>query len=62
MTCGYGEDCEHSGFLREYGPGAKVTPDKFYDPLKDPGAGESAIALGRRIGEAVRAKRAEAAE
>ncbi|MDR2340560.1 MAG: flavodoxin family protein, partial [Deltaproteobacteria bacterium] len=34
MTCGYGEECFASGFLREHGEGAKVTPDKFYDPEK----------------------------
>jgi multimeric flavodoxin WrbA len=58
MTCGYGEDCDHSGFLRMYGPGAKVTPDKFYDPLKDPDAKARALALGQRIGEALKEKKA----
>jgi multimeric flavodoxin WrbA len=58
MTCGYGEDCEHSGFLRQFGPGAKVTEDKFYDPHKDPDAKARALALGQRIGEALRVKKA----
>ncbi|MDR1312488.1 MAG: flavodoxin family protein [Deltaproteobacteria bacterium] len=50
MSCGYGEGCIGSGFLREHGPGAKITPDKFYDPDGDPGARERARALGEAIG------------
>jgi hypothetical protein len=50
MTCGYGEECFASGFLREHGEGAKVTPDKFYDPEKDP----DALAMAKAIGEGMR--------
>ncbi|MDR2460370.1 MAG: flavodoxin family protein [Deltaproteobacteria bacterium] len=53
MTCGYGEDCEYSGFLKQYGPGAKVTPDKFYDPAADPDARIRAVKLGTSILDAI---------
>ncbi|MDR1036063.1 MAG: flavodoxin family protein [Deltaproteobacteria bacterium] len=53
MTCGYGEDCEGSGFLREHGPGAKVTPDKFYDPDRDPDAMRRARELGEAVAKSV---------
>ncbi|MDR2349420.1 MAG: flavodoxin family protein [Deltaproteobacteria bacterium] len=56
MTCGYGEECDYSGFLREYGPGAKVTPDKFSDPAKDDNAKAGARELGRLMSEAIRGK------
>jgi multimeric flavodoxin WrbA len=49
MTCGYGEECNASGFLKMYGEGAKVTPDKFFDPLKDEDALERARLLGEEI-------------
>jgi hypothetical protein len=53
MSCGYGEDCPGSGFLREFGPGAKVTPDKFRRFGDNPEAIERAKLLGRAIGEAI---------
>jgi hypothetical protein len=49
MTCGYGEGCIGSGFFREYWPGAKVTPDKFYDPSNVPDALARARALGKSV-------------
>ncbi|MDR1081633.1 MAG: flavodoxin family protein [Deltaproteobacteria bacterium] len=49
MSCGYGEDCVGSGFLREYGSGAKISPDKFYDPARDP----DAVRRARELGESV---------
>ncbi|MDR2352620.1 MAG: flavodoxin family protein [Deltaproteobacteria bacterium] len=49
MTCGYGEDCEASGFLMRYGQGAKVTPDKFYDPDKDPEAKTRAKTIAEKL-------------
>ena len=56
MTCGYGEDCQFSGFLRQYGPGAKVTPDKFQDFSHNPALATKARELGEAIGRAVREK------
>ncbi|MDR1873214.1 MAG: flavodoxin family protein [Deltaproteobacteria bacterium] len=53
MSCGYGEDCPGSGFLREYGPGAKVTPDKFRSFADNPSAIAAAKELGRSIGAAI---------
>jgi hypothetical protein len=57
MTCGYGEECFASGFLRQYGEGAKVTPDKFYDPLDDQDALARAGQLGGRIRDSIRLKK-----
>jgi multimeric flavodoxin WrbA len=57
MTCGYGEECDYSGFLREYGKGAKVTPDKFYDPNNDKNAKNKALNLGKEIYSAITNKR-----
>jgi multimeric flavodoxin WrbA len=57
MTCGYGEECEWSGFLMQYGKGAKVTPDKFFDPEKDPGVQQQAISLGEAIRRSIDAKK-----
>jgi hypothetical protein len=59
MSCGYGEDCEGSGFLRRHGAGAKITPDKFSDFATDPQARARAEALGRAVAAAV-AKRGPA--
>ncbi|MDR1046093.1 MAG: flavodoxin family protein [Candidatus Adiutrix sp.] len=56
MTCGYGENCNYSGFLRQYGPGAKVTPDKFQDAARNETVLAEAHALGQALGEAVRNK------
>jgi hypothetical protein len=56
MTCGYGEECFASGFLREHGPGAKVTPDKFYDPLADPDACRRAAELGESMARSLAGK------
>jgi multimeric flavodoxin WrbA len=56
MSCGYGEDCPGSGFLREYGPGAKVTPDKFRRFSDNPTALAEATRLGQAIREAIAAK------
>jgi hypothetical protein len=53
MTCGYGEDCEYSGFLREYGPGAKVSPDKFRSVTSDAASQARARELGQAIAKAV---------
>ena len=54
MTCGYGEVCDYSGFLRLYGPGAKVTPDKFQDVSRNASSLARAVELGQAIGRAVR--------
>lgn len=56
MSCGFGEDCEGSGFLMIHGPGAKITPDKFKDFNHDEKAKAEARRLGRAVGDAVRAK------
>jgi len=56
MTCGYGENCDYSGFLRQYGPGAKVTPDKFQDASRNETILAKARELGHFLGEAVRNK------
>ncbi|MDR3153251.1 MAG: flavodoxin family protein [Deltaproteobacteria bacterium] len=61
MTCGYGEDCVASGFIRQFGPGARITPDKFYDPLTDAGCRERARALGEAVAASVLAARAAGA-
>ena len=53
MTCGYGEDCDYSGFLRQYGSGAKVTPDKFQDISRNADSLARARELGESIGRAV---------
>jgi hypothetical protein len=53
MSCGYGEDCPGSGFLREYGAGAKVTPDKFRRFSDNPAALAEARRLGQAIGAAI---------
>jgi multimeric flavodoxin WrbA len=53
MSCGYGEDCEGSGFLKRFGPGAKITPDKFSDFATDQEALERAKALGEAIARAI---------
>ncbi|MDR2352120.1 MAG: flavodoxin family protein [Deltaproteobacteria bacterium] len=57
MTCGFGEDCEVSGFLQEYGEGAKVTPDKFYNPWQDTDAQKRAESLGNAISLALTNKK-----
>jgi multimeric flavodoxin WrbA len=54
MSCGFGEDCEGSGFLRIHGPGAKITQDKFRDFSRDEEAGIKARRLGEAVGEAIR--------
>ncbi|MDR1608010.1 MAG: flavodoxin family protein [Deltaproteobacteria bacterium] len=53
LSCGYGENCPGSGFLREYGPGSKVTPDKFRSFETDPVAQAQAKQLGQAIGAAI---------
>jgi multimeric flavodoxin WrbA len=53
MSCGYGEDCPGSGFVREYGPGAKVTADKFRRFENDSVAQAAAKRLGQAIGAAI---------
>ena len=57
MTCGFGEECEASGFLMQWGEGAKVTPDKFYDPDADPDARLLAETLGGKIRQSVALKK-----
>jgi hypothetical protein len=59
ITCGCGEGCEASGFPRRHGPGAKVTRDKFCDPLADPDAQKRARQLGEAVGASILARRAE---
>ena len=56
MTCGYGEGCDYSGFLRQYGPGAKVTPDKFQNANSNEETMLQAKELGQAIARAVRNK------
>jgi multimeric flavodoxin WrbA len=56
MTCGFGEGCQGSGFLKEHGPGAKVTHDKFYRFEESPGSQARARELGRALGRAVAGK------
>ena len=53
MSCGYGEECVASGFLRRHGPGAKMTPDKFHNFDNDPAAQERARLLGEAVGSAM---------
>jgi hypothetical protein len=53
MSCGFGEDCPGSGFLGQYGPGAKITPDKFNVFSKNAQALEEAKNLGQAIGRAI---------
>ncbi|MDR2613520.1 MAG: NAD(P)H-dependent oxidoreductase [Deltaproteobacteria bacterium] len=55
MSCGFGETCVASGFLRENGPGAKITPESFYDPAADPCARVKSEALGVALAGAVAA-------
>jgi multimeric flavodoxin WrbA len=57
LSCGYGEDCPGSGFLGQYGPGAKITPDKFNSFPKNSKAREEARDLGQAIGRAILAGR-----
>jgi len=54
MTCGYGEECQGSGFLREYGPSAKVTEDKFSNFEKNEEYQLQAKKLGEAINKAIR--------
>lgn len=56
LSCGFGEDCEGSGVLRRYGPGAKISPDMFHDFSRDEEARSRARRLGESIGAAIRNK------
>jgi multimeric flavodoxin WrbA len=53
MSCGFGEDCPGSGFLGQYGPGAKITPDKFNSFSNNPKSLEEARNLGQAIAKAI---------
>ena len=53
MSCGYGEECDYSGWLRLKGPGAKVTPDDFVNFDTDKDAQERAAKLGQSIANAL---------
>ncbi|MDR1295860.1 MAG: flavodoxin family protein [Deltaproteobacteria bacterium] len=54
LSCGYGEDCPGSGFLRQYGAGARITPDKFFSFARDLDAQRRAASLGEAVARAVR--------
>ncbi|MDR1085409.1 MAG: flavodoxin family protein [Deltaproteobacteria bacterium] len=54
LSCGFGEDCPGSGFLMDYGPGAKITPDKFRRFQDNPLLVAEAKKLGQEIGKAVK--------
>jgi multimeric flavodoxin WrbA len=57
MTCGYGEECPGSGFLKEYGPSAKVTEDKFSNFEKNEQSLLQAKNLGEAINKAIKSKK-----
>ncbi|MDR1657661.1 MAG: flavodoxin family protein [Deltaproteobacteria bacterium] len=56
MSCGYGENCEGSGFLKQFGPGAKITADKFSNFSTDSDSQKRAEQLGLAIKAAVEKK------
>ncbi len=51
LSCGYGETCEYGAVLAMYGPGAKITPDKFNDFNNN----EEGLAKARELGQALAA-------
>jgi multimeric flavodoxin WrbA len=53
LTCGYGEDCPGSGFLGQYGPGAKITPDKFSVFQENPNVQRKARDLGQAMAKVI---------
>ncbi len=54
LTCGVGDDCEKSGLIKRYGPGAK-SADHPYTRVEDQKeVWEQALRIGRLIGQRVR--------
>jgi multimeric flavodoxin WrbA len=54
LSCGYGEDCPGSGFLAQYGKGAKITSDDFSSFSENIQAQRQAKTLGQAMAQAIR--------
>jgi hypothetical protein len=57
LICGYGEECALSGFTFRHGPGAKITPESFYNFDQDEKAKKAAIDMGRALKKALAKQR-----
>ena len=54
MTCGVGDDCEMSGLIKRYGPGAKSADYPYVRVEDQKEVWEEAMRIGRLIGDRVR--------
>jgi len=54
LTCGEGDDCEMSGLIKRYGPGAKSADYPYVRVEDQKEVWEEAIRIGRLIGQRIR--------